>query len=93
MELTPSTAKTLLLLTTGPRFDRIAIKAAFESTKTSAGHTKQLLFEEPSTENVFPNAVEVQIDLIMANQHALERRIDKMESLMLQILKALQKGN
>ena len=97
---TPSTAKTLLLLTTRPKFDRTITKDGSESMKSSAGHTEKLLSKEPSTTDVLPNATEVQIDLIlanqqtiMANQHALERQMDKMESLILQMLKALQKRN
>ena len=104
---TPSTTKTLLLFTTDPRFNRRATEASSESTKSSTRHIEKLPSEEPSTINVLPNATEVHIDLILANQqtimvnqhalqanqHALERRMDKMESLMLQMLKALQKGN
>ena len=87
---TISTAKTLLLLTTGPKFDRTAAEATSDSTKSSAAHIEKQPFEEPSIANVLPNAAKVQMDLIMANQqtimanqYALERRINKMENLML----------
>ena len=96
---TPSTAKTLLLLTTSPRFDRTATKTSSKFAKSSARQEK-LPSKESSIAYVFPNATEVHIDLTLANQHttmayqyALDRRMDKMESLMLQILKVLQKGN
>ena len=53
-----------------------------------------------------PSSAEVQMDLLLANQHTimanqaklqahqqrLERRMDKMENLLLQILKTIQKG-
>ena len=59
--------------------------------------------EEPSTVDVLPDATEVQMDLILANQqtimtnrhklqvnqHALKRRMDRMVNLLLQMLKAL----
>ena len=64
---TLSTTKTLLLLTTCPRFDRTATEVGSKSTKSSAGHTEKLPSKEPSTEYVFPNAAEVQIDPILTN--------------------------
>ena len=64
---TPSTAKTLLLLTIGPRFDRVATEAGFESSKSSAGHTEKLPYEEPSTADFLLNAAKVQMDLILSN--------------------------
>ena len=56
---TPSIAKTLMLLTTGSRFGKITTKVGSEYVKSSAGHTEKLLFEEPSTAYVLPNATEV----------------------------------
>ena len=44
----PSTAKTLLLLTTGSRFDRAATEAIFDSVKSSTAHTKKLPSKEQS---------------------------------------------
>ena len=82
----------LLLLTIGPKFDRTTTKAIFESAKSSVAYIEKLCSKEQSRthDNVLPNAAEVQMDLIldnqqtiMANQHALERRMDKMENLML----------
>ena len=104
---TPTTAKTLLLLTSGRRFDRTVTEAGSESAKSSAGHTKKLPSKESSITDVLLNVVEVQMDHILANQQtimdyqhelqanqfALERRMDRIENLLLQMLKALQKGN
>ena len=37
---TPTTANALLLLTTSPKFDRTTTEDIFESTKSSAAHTR-----------------------------------------------------
>ena len=101
---TSTTAKTLLLLTSGLKFDKTA-QAGSESTKSLVGHTNKLPSGEPPTANAISDAIEVQLDLILANQHqimanqhelranqhALERRMDKMENLLVLMLKALQK--
>ena len=60
---------------------------------SSTAHIDKLPFEKltRTLDNVLPNATEVQMDLILANQHALERRMDKIEILMLQLIRALQK--
>ena len=65
---TPTIANTLLL-TTGLKFDRTTTEVASESTKSSAAHTEKLPSKEPSrtNEDVLHNAVEVQMDLILAN--------------------------
>lgn len=55
----PSTAKTPLLLTTSPKFDRIATEAASDSVKSSAAHNQKLHSEELSTANVLSNAAKV----------------------------------
>ena len=92
---TPTTAKALLLLTSGPQFDRIetlACSAFAKSLESKSHHTDKLPYEEPSNADAFPDPAEVQIHLILANQCNLERRMDKLEQLMLQILKAVQKG-
>ena len=99
---TPTTAKALLLLTSGPQFDRIetlACSAFAKSLESKSHHTDKLPYEEPSNADAFPDPAEVQIHLILANQQTfmanqcnLERRMDKLEQLMLQILKAVQKG-
>ena len=68
---TLTTARTLLLLTSCLRFDKIATEANSEYAKSSAGHTEKLRFEEPSTADILPNAVEVQLDLILANQRTI----------------------
>ena len=72
------------------------------SSKGQSHHIIKLPFRAPSNAEAFPDATEVHMDLLLANQHtimanqtelqALERRMDKMEHLMLQILKALQNG-
>ena len=88
-------------MTIGPRFERTTIEANSEFAKSSARYTEKVPSKEPSTIDVLPNAAEVQIDyilanqqtIIMTNQHALKRRMDKMKSPILQMLKALQKGN
>ena len=63
-----STAKTLLLLTTGSQFERIATEVVFDSTKSSATYTDKLPYEELSTVDILPNVAEVHLDLILANQ-------------------------
>ena len=106
---TPIAVQTLLLLTSIPKFDRIATPIVFKPQLSSASHSQnieKLPSGAPSSAEAFPNANEVQMDLMLANQHtimanqaelqahqqALERRMDKLEHLLLQILKALQKG-
>ena len=96
-------------MTFAPKFDKTTTPAIFELAQSSASqslHIVKLLSGAPSNAEAFPNATQVQMDLLLTNQHiiianqtefqahqqALERRIDKMENLMLQILKALQKG-
>ena len=66
---TPTTTNTLLLLTTGPRFD----KTTSDGAKPSASHTEKLPFDELSRthDNVLPNAAKVQMDLILANQQTI----------------------
>ena len=81
-----------MLLTSEPHFDRIATLACFEPTKLSASqshHTANLPSWAPSQVDAFPEPSKIQLDLILANQRNLERRMDKMEQLILQILKAL----
>ena len=68
---TPTTAKTLLLLASGPKFNRTATQAGSDSTKSSAGHTEKLPFGKPTTLDVIPNAAEFQLGLILANQHQI----------------------
>ena len=41
---TPTTVKTLLLLTFGPKFDKTTTQPGSESAKSSAGNTKKLPF-------------------------------------------------
>ena len=106
---TPITAQTLLLLTSTPKYERIATPTISEPPQLSTSHsqhTENLFSGSPSSTKDFPNAAAVQMDLLLANQHtimanqtelqvyqqALERRMDKIENLMLQILKALWKG-
>ena len=56
---TPTTAKVLLLLNSGPIFDKIATQAKSNSTKLLARHTEKLPIEQPTTSNVIPNAVDI----------------------------------
>ena len=58
---TRSAAKTLLLLTTSPRFDKTVIEATPDSAKSLATHTEKLPSKEPSRtqDNVLPNVAEV----------------------------------
>ena len=62
-------------------------------------HSSYKLSRAPSIVEDVPDLIQTQIELIqenqitiLANQSNLERRMVKMEQLMLQILKALQKG-
>ena len=68
---TPSTAKTLLLLTIGSQFERPTTEALSDSRKSSAAHTEKLPFEESSITDTLLNAAEVQMDLILANQQTI----------------------
>ena len=87
-------------MTTSSQFERTTTEAVFVSTKSLVAHTEKLPSEEPSAVDILPNTTELRMDLIlanqqtiMANQHALEKRMDKMENLMLQLIRALQKGD
>ena len=67
---TPITAQTLLLLTSTPKYDKIATPAISKpqpSSTSHSQHTKKLPSEAPSSVGVFPNAVEVQLDFLLAN--------------------------
>ena len=105
---TPVTAQTLLLLTSTPKYDRTTTPAISEPQQSSASHsqhTEKLPYGDPSSVEVFQNAAEAQMDLLLANQHSimanqaelqahqqrLDRRMDKMENLLLQILNMIQK--
>ena len=57
------------MLTVGPKFDKITLGAMSKNAKSSASHTDKLPFEEPTTSptHVFPNANEIQMDLLLAN--------------------------
>ena len=68
---TPTTAKTLLLLTSRPGFDRTTNQAGSESVKSSIAHIEKLPFEEPTTIYVLPNAANVQLDIILVNQQTI----------------------
>ena len=89
-------AKTLLLLTSGPQFNRTATLAHSKPTQSSASqsrHTIKLPSGTPSNAKDFLDAAEVQVDLLLINQHtiianqselqahqqALKKRMDKME--------------
>ena len=98
-----------MLLTIGPKFDRIASATISKSAKSLAALTEKVPFEELASGPVlvFPSANEIQMNLLltnqqpimatqqqlMSNQHAMERRMDKLKSPMLQLMRALQKGN
>ena len=68
---TPTTAKTFLLLTSGPKFDKTTTQVGFESTKSLASHTEKLPSEELSTVDVLLNVIDVHMDLIFANNRPL----------------------
>ena len=80
---TPTTAKTLLLLTSAPHFDRTATPACFVSAKSlesNSHHTKKLPSGAPSNAKAFPYAVEVQMDLLLANQHMIIANQTKLQA-------------
>ena len=69
---TLTTAKTLLLLTSEPQFDRTVTPARSEPTLSSASrshHTGNLPTRAPSNAEAFPDLTVIQIDFILANQH------------------------
>ena len=71
---TPITAQTLLLLTSTPKYDKTATLTIFEPQQSSASHsqhTEKLPSGDPSSTEVFLDAVEVQMDLLLANQHSI----------------------
>ena len=71
---TPVTTQTLLLLTFTPKYDKTATLAISKPQPSSASHsqhTKKLPSEAPSFAGVFPSDTEVQIDLLLANQHTI----------------------
>ena len=97
---TPVIAQTLLLLIFTPIYDRIATPAVSEPQQSSANHsqhTEKVPIGEPSSAKVLLNATEVQMDLLLANQHTimanqaelqahqqrLDRRMDKIEHILL----------
>ena len=69
---TTVTAQTLLLFTSAPEFDRVATPAISKPALSSASqshHTMKLPFRAPSNVKAFPDAIEVRMDLLLANQH------------------------
>ena len=67
-------AQTLLLLTSTPIFDKTASPVVSKPHQYSANHshhTKKIPFEDPSSAEVPLNATEVQMDLLLANQHSI----------------------
>ena len=71
---TPIAVQTLLLLTSIPKFDRIATPIVFKPQLSSASHSQnieKLPSGAPSNAEAFPNAAEVQMDLMLANQHTI----------------------
>ena len=68
------TAKTLLLLISGHQFDKTVTPTHFEPTQSSASksqHIVKLPFRAPSNAKAFPGDAEVQLDLLLANQHTI----------------------
>ena len=63
-------ANALLLLTTRPKFSIIAFENISESAKSSATHSDKVPSEELASAlaHTFPNANEIQMDLLLANQ-------------------------
>ena len=68
---TPTSTKTLLLLTSSPKFNRIATLVGSESAKSSVGNTEKIPSREPPTAYVLPNDIDIQLDLVLANQHLI----------------------
>ena len=67
---TPVTAQTLLLLTSTPKYDRIATLTVSEPQQSSASysqHTVKLSSRALSSTEGFLNAADVQMDLLLAN--------------------------
>ena len=67
-------AQTLLLLTSTPKYDRIATPTDSEhqlSLASHSHHTVKLPSGTPSSAEVSPNAAKVQMDLLLANQHTI----------------------
>ena len=67
---TPTIAKTLMLLTSGPQFDKTATQIHFESAKSSKSqshHTAKLPSGAPSNADAFPDPTETQMDLILTS--------------------------
>ena len=103
---TPVTVQTLLLLTSTLMLDKTTSPAVFEPHQSFVNHshrTEKIPSEEPSSAEVPLNAMEVQTDLLLANQHTimanqvelqahqyrLDKRMDKIKYILLQILKTL----
>ena len=80
---TPVTAQTLLLLTFTLKFDRTATPAISEPQLSSASHsqhTVKLPSGVPLNAEAFPNDAEVQMDLILANQHIIMANQTKLQA-------------
>ena len=70
----PVTAQTLLLLTSTPKYDITATPAVSEHQLSSASHSHHMVklpSRAPSSVEVSLNAIEVQINLLLANQHTI----------------------
>ena len=68
------TTKTLPLLTLRPQLDRLATLTCSEPAQSSASqshHTIKLPSRAPSNAKAFLGAAEVQMDLLLANQHTI----------------------
>ena len=71
---TLTTAKTLLLLTSGHQFDKTVTPFHSKSAKSlesQSHHTAKLPSRAPSNAYAFIDPTEIQMDLILTNQHTL----------------------
>lgn len=86
---TPVTTKTLLLLTFGPQFNRTSTPVIYKPAQSLASqsrHTTKLSSEATSNADAFPKVTELQMDLLLTNQHTimvnqcnLDRRMENLE--------------
>ena len=77
------TAQTSLLLTSTPIFDKTTSPAVSEPHQSSANHNhrnEKIPSEEPSSAEVPLNATEVQMDLLLANQHTIMANQAKLQA-------------
>ena len=77
------TVQTLLLLTSTPNHDRTTTLATSEHQLSSVSHNQHIVklpSGAPSSTEVFPNAVEVQMDLLLTNQYTIMANQTKLQA-------------